>query len=71
MTGDQGPKTILLAILVVGSGNSSNSRRLADEAEFGDARVREVLTVREEVSFPLPPEVARAREAGRSASAHS
>ena len=106
-------------ILVVGSRNSSNSRRLVEEAELagarahlvddvsrieprwldgietvgltsgasapeflvreilaylrglGDARVREVLTVREEVSFSLPPEVARVREAGRSASAHS
>ena len=35
------------------------------------ARVREVLTVREEVFFPLPPEVARVRETARSALARS
>jgi 4-hydroxy-3-methylbut-2-enyl diphosphate reductase len=106
-------------ILVVGSKNSSNSRRLVEEAELagvrahlvddveqiqplwldgvatvglisgasapeflvreilaslqalGDVKVREVLTVREQVFFPLPPEVARVRETGKSALAHS
>ncbi|HLN58952.1 MAG TPA: 4-hydroxy-3-methylbut-2-enyl diphosphate reductase [Thermoanaerobaculia bacterium] len=106
-------------ILVVGSKNSSNSRRLVEEAELAGARahlvddvsqirpqwlagvatvgltsgasapeflvqeilahlrallgaqVREVLTVREEVFFPLPPEVARVRETARSALARS
>ncbi|HSP94253.1 MAG TPA: 4-hydroxy-3-methylbut-2-enyl diphosphate reductase [Thermoanaerobaculia bacterium] len=106
-------------ILVVGSKNSSNSRRLVEEAELAGARahlvddvsqirpqwlagvatvgltsgasapeflvqeilahlrallgaqVREVPTVREEVFFPLPPEVARVRETARSALARS
>ena len=106
-------------ILVVGSKNSSNSRRLVEEAglagaraylvddvsqvqprwldgvatvgltsgasapEFlvekilaylqalGAAEAREIQTVREEVFFPLPPEVARAREAAGSALAQS
>ena len=106
-------------ILVVGSKNSSNSRRLVEEAELAGARahlvddvsqvrpqwltgvatvgltsgasapeflvqeilaylrallraeVREVLTVREEVFFSLPPEVARVRETARSALARS
>jgi 4-hydroxy-3-methylbut-2-enyl diphosphate reductase len=106
-------------ILVVGSKNSSNSRRLVEEAELAGARahlvddvsqvrpqwltgvatvgltsgasapeflvqeilaylrallraeVREVLTVREEVFFSLPPEVARVRETARSAFARS
>ena len=35
------------------------------------AQVREVLTVREEVFFPLPPEVAQVRETARSALARS
>jgi 4-hydroxy-3-methylbut-2-enyl diphosphate reductase len=38
---------------------------------LGGTRVREALTVREEVFFPLPPEVARVRETARSALAHS